>query len=300
MNRDFQIGEMNVAVEETISALTYKFIPRESAARLGFPFVLLLPLVVFPAGLLGLVVYASTRTENRPLWEEILAGVFAAQMLVWLLLGIVESTVMLRWTMFRSNTTLLRFTQTQVWHSGDRVCGLEQVRGLRLFVYPAIEAESNRFEACLSLVIGDADSTHGLFGGFEQEQLRTLAEDIQQSLTRFRANQGIMAVFEALSVIETTADKASELMHTRPPASGFRLFATAGLLLLWNRWVGSLWCIAMFAGLFATGHLVLATKLPKTILFGHALVGFVHAAMLLGIWAQPDRNTTVESSEESH
>jgi|GEM_PF-4947179 len=296
---DFPIGEMTVAVEESSDVLTYKFTPRGSTARLGFPFALLLPLVVFPAGLLGLVFYASSRVENRPRWEEVLTGVFAAQMLVWLLVGMVESTVMLRWTVFRSHTTLLRFTATQVWHGGNRVCAPEQLRGLRLFVYPTLEKESNKLEACLSLVIGDAGDTHGLFGGLEQEQLRTLAEDIQRRLTTFRFNQGILAALEALSVVETTADKASELMHTRPPTGGFRLFATASLLLLQNRWVGSLWCIAMFAGLFATGHLILAAKLPKTFLFGHALVGFLHLAMLLGIWGQPNRSTTGENSEET-
>ncbi len=292
------LDNLDVTVAETADALAYTFAPRGSAYRPRFPFFLLFLFVGFPLALLALVAYAYFTVANRPEWEQILTGLFAAQLLVWLVVGTVESCQMIRWSI-RGITTGLRFTQTEVRHGADRVCELAEVRGLRLFVYPATretpDKPAHESEACLSLVIGEDGGTHGLLGGFETQQLRALAEDIHRRLAAFRSNQGMMAALDALSVVETTEDEAGKLMHTRPPQGGLRLFANFGFLMLMNRWVGTPWCLAMLAGLFASGRLVAAGGFNGVFLLGHGLVGFMHFALLVGLWTPQKSSATSET-----
>jgi hypothetical protein len=288
----FAIEGLDVAVEESAAALSYRFTPRGPAYRPGCPVILLLPFVAFPVALLGLVAYAHDTTPNRPEWEQLLTGVFVAQLVAWLVVGLVESAMMLRWSL-RGIGTDLRFTHTGVRHGADRVCELEEIRGLRLFVYPTTSAELNKLvsgnEACLSLLIGEDGGTHGLLGGFTEPALRSLADDIHRRLTAFRFEQGIMSALEPLSVVETTEDEAGNLMHTRPVRGSFRMLAGFSFRMLMNRWIGTVWCLAMFAGLFASGRLV-AAGLPNAFLVGHGLVGLIHFWLLMGIWGKYDRD----------
>ncbi len=208
--------------------------------------------------------------------------------------------------------TTLTFTAAGLRHGDRDVCELAAVRGLRLFVYPVAiqyladvplprtdsppatnrpllppefapippgERPPDRTEAALSLVIGDEGRTHGLFGGFDPAALRTLADDIHRRLTAFRYNCGLTTPPDALGVVETTAEAVEELMHTLPP-TGVRGRFVVGLLVLTNRWVGVLWCAAMFAGLVASGRLIVAAGLNPALLAWHGLLGFIHLALL--------------------
>jgi hypothetical protein len=297
----FRIEGMDVSVEESTDTLTYTFKPKDPASQPSVPFGLVVPLMIFPLGLLGLVGYAYSKTANRPEWEEILTGVFVVQMLVWFVVGAVESILMFRWTLH--SRTVVRFTHTHVWHTGDRVCEFEEVRGLRLFTYPATAERFDpegpgKLEACLSLVIGEDGSTHGLFGGFDELQLRKLADDMHRRLAKFRFDQGIVAALEAISVVETTQDEAVKLMHTRPARGAFRMFASGAFSLLLSRVFGTMWCLAMFAGLYASGRLVAAAGFSGAFLLGHSLVGFVHFALLMAIWGQSSRQTPPQKQAE--
>ena len=280
----FTVGEMDVAVDEAADALSYTFRPRGPAYRPGFPLALLVPFVALPLGMLALVGYSHTKAANRPEWEEVLTAVFAAQMTAWLVLGAFESATMLAWSL-RGIATELRFSPAGVRYGAGRVCDLEEVRGLRLFTYlPTRGERGGQSEECLSLVVGEDGDTHGLLGGFTEGELRALAEDIHRRLSAFRFGQGILAPLEPLSVVETTEDEAERLMHTRPARGGFRLLAGFGLL-VGHRWIGAAWCLAMFAGLFASGRLVAAAGFPDAFLLGHAFAGFLHVALLVGLWA---------------
>jgi hypothetical protein len=292
----FTIGAMGVTVEESTDALTYTFLPHGAAYRPRIPLVLIVLFVGFPLALLGVTAYAYSKTANRPEWELALTALFAAQMLVWLVVGTVESVLMVRWSL-QGIRTELHFAHAGVRHGADPVCPLEEVRGLRLFTYPAMRGEElGKPEACLSLVVGEDDGTHGLLGGFEEHDLRTLADDIHRRLSALRSNQGMMTPLEPLSVVATTGDEAGQLMHTRP-ARGARLFAVFSFVMLFNRWVGTAWCLAMLAGLFASGRLAAAAGLNAAFLLGHGLVGFTHFALLVGLWTPQNPTPTEEKTE---
>ena len=117
--------------------LTYTFAPRLAGSQRGFPFILVFVLVVFPLALLALVAYAYSKVANRPEWEDFLVGVLSAQLLVWLVTGTNQCYWLIR-SSYRPFGVVLKFTRAHVWH-GIRVCDLEQVRGLRLFVYSPVE-----------------------------------------------------------------------------------------------------------------------------------------------------------------
>lgn len=297
----FIVEKLGVTVEQSTDALTYTFQPKGPAFRPGlsfFPGLLVLFFVGIPLVLLGLVGYAYSKTMNRPQWEEVLTGVFVAQLFVWLVVGIGETVTTLRWSL-RGMTTVLRFTRTEVRHGGNRVCELEDIRALRLITFPATD-EAGKVESCLSLVIGEDGGTHGLLGGFEQHQLRILAEDVQRRLARFRFDQGIVSSLESLSVVEAATDEeAAKLMHTRPAQGGFRMFAGGAFSLLFNRFFGSLWCLAMFAGLVASARLVLAAGLHPAFLIGHIPIGLMHLALLLAIWNTSARPAVPQNHEET-
>jgi hypothetical protein len=192
---------------------------------------------------------------------------------------------MLRWSL-RGLRTELRFAPAGVRHGADPVCSLEEVRGLRLFICaPESTQLDGSDEACLSLVVGEDGDTHGLFGGFPADELRKLADDMHRRLTAFQHERGTMSPLDPLSVVETTEDEAAKLMHTRPPRGGFRLFTSLGFRLLLNRWAATAWCLAMLAGLYASGRLAGAAGLNGLFLLGHGLVGFMHVALLVALWS---------------
>jgi hypothetical protein len=291
----FTVEVTDVSVEETADALTYRFAPRDYKPQKGFSLVLLVVFVLYPLGLLALTVYARSKVANRPEWEDALTGVFLAQLLVWLVTGTIEYLRALRGS-YRPFGIILKFTRTHLWHGVDRVCELEQVRGLRLFVYTATapppldprtetpnspaERPSPKPEACLSLVIGEEGDTHGLFGGFDPQPLRALAEHIHRRLAAFRLDQGIMAPLDALSVIETTEDDAMKQMHTRPSRrfSGLR---SGMMLVVQNRWAGIVWCATMLAGVFASGRMIGAAGISAAFLLPHSLLGLIHFYLLM-------------------
>jgi hypothetical protein len=281
----FTLAGLDVTVEESPDALTYTFNPHNPAPRLRVPPFLVLFMVVLPLGVLGLVVYALVVSEgNRPAWELTLTGLFIAQLVAWLGTG---GAAILRMFLrsWRPRDTTLIFTRTHLSHGGNRVCELARVRGLRLFIYPTGEQDNSR--SCLSLVIGEENATRGLFGGFEPQSLRTLAEDIQRRLAAFRFNQGQMTELDPLSVIETTEEEAANLMDTLPTQGALRGFTTgAARVLLDNPGVGLAWCLAMFAGLFASGRLVLGVGLSPGLLAGHLGLGFLHAMMFSATFSE--------------
>jgi hypothetical protein len=295
----FTLDGMRVSVEETPDALTYTFAPQRrhpmAPSPVGFVFVL----VLVPLGYLALVVYAHSKIANRPEWEDFLTGVFAGQMLAWLVTGAAQCYQILRQS-YRPYGIILQFTRTYLHHAGRRVCELEEVRGLRLFVYtapvrprvgePAPSEEPPKTEACLSLVIGEEvpsakpdgfGGTHGLFGAFDAAPLRELAEHIHRRLAAFRPNQGIMAPLDALSVVETTESDAYDWMHTLPAKGTYGGFSFAALLLLQNRWLGIGWSVAMFAGLYATMRVIAAAGLGQPFILPHCLLGVVHFFLLV-------------------
>jgi hypothetical protein len=306
---------MNVSVEETDDALAYTFRPRDRVKRPGLPLSFLFVLVVYPLALLVLVVYARSKVANRPEWEDFLTGVFLGQLLAWLVVGTVQLSRMLSWW-YRPFGTVLKFTRTHLWHGDTRVCELEQVRGLRTFVYetkpvvlladsplprtgepnpnaqplppefapiPPEERPPPTRESHLSLVISEEGDTHGLFGAFDEVVLRGLAEHIHRRLSAFRLNQGIMEPFAALDVTETTEDEAAKLMHTRPAPESFASWGTAGMRLIFdNRWAGIVWCATIFAGVFASGRMIGAAGFSASYLLGHGLLAFVHFALFMG------------------
>jgi hypothetical protein len=296
----FTLDEMRVSVEETFDTLTYAFVPQRRHPMVPSPVGCVFVLVLAPLGYLALVVYAHSKVANRPEWEDFLTGVFAGQMLAWLVTGAAQCYQILRWS-YRPYGTVLQFTRTHLHHAGRRVCELEQVRGLRLFVYTAparplaptsvpSEEPSLKTEACLSLVIGEEvpsakpegfGDTHGLFGAFDAAPLRELAEHIHRRLKAFRLNQGEMAPLDALSVIETTEDDAANQMHTRPAKGSYGGFSFAALLLLQNRWLGIAWCVTMFAGLYATMRVIAAAGLGQPFILPHCLLGLITFFMLM-------------------
>jgi hypothetical protein len=287
----FPFDGMRVSVEETPDALTYTFAPRERRPPAVSPVSFVLVLVLFPLWYLALIVYAHSKVANRPEWEDFLTGVFAAQLLVWLVTGTAQCYQILRQS-YRPYGIILQFTRTHLRHAGRRVCELEQVRGLRLFVYPASGKEQGTSEACLSLVIGEEGGTHGLFGGFDPQPLRALAEHIHRRLAAFRLNQGIMAPIDALSVIETTEDDATNQMHTRPATGSFGGFGLGAMLILQNRWLGIAWCLTTLAGLFASARMIAAAGLGVPFLLGHGLLGlftFFLLAYHLGLLDKPEK-----------
>ncbi len=309
------LDELDVTVAETADALTYTFTPRNPGPRPGFPLVLAALFVGLPLGILGLVGYALAITgANRPVWELALTGVFAVQLVGWLVLG--TSTIlglMFRTWLRHGRSSTLVFTGTHVLHADVRVGELATVRGLRLFVYPVViryladsplprtesppdarlppippdlapippgERPPDTSEAGLSLVVGDEGGTHGLFGGFDPPVLRALADHIHHRLTAFRSNQGMMSPLDPLAVVETSSEEVERRMNTRPTRR-IGGFAAGSGLVLQNRWAGTAWCVAMLAGLFASGRLIGAAGLGAGALVGHFVLGFLHFGLLL-------------------
>ncbi len=271
----FTLYPVEVTVTETGDALTYTFRAPELADRPGIPFGLIILLVVYPFGLLVLTGYVYSQAANRPLWEEILVGVFAVQLLVWFVGGTAQWLRMARW--WRGiGAAVLKFTRTHLRHGGTRVCELEWVRGLRLFVFPASEPEKT--EAALSLVLGPDGDTHGLFSGFDPVALRAFADHLHRRLTEFRYNQGVLAPLEPLSIVETTAEDAGKLMHTRPARGGLTLAVLPMILL--NRWSGIVWCVVMLAGTFALGRVILGAGLNVAFVGVLGPLGLMHLALL--------------------
>jgi hypothetical protein len=310
---------LHITVTQTADALTYTFTPQTS--RPSWPPVPVFFVVVFigfPLAILGLVVYALIVTDaNRPSWELALTGSFVLQLVGWIVVGgwATLKVSLINFRSWFSASIVLAFTGAGVRHGGARVCELADVRGLRLFTYtekiryladtalprdvppdpnllpipPELapmapgERPPEKIEACLSLVIGEEGETHGLFGGFDVPALRALAEDVYRRLAAFRTDQGLLSALDPLSVIETTAEDAPKLSHTRPPAGrAFGSLAVGAVHVLENRWAGLAWCLAMFAGLYGSARLVLAAGLSGALLAGHIVLGFVHFALLLG------------------
>lgn len=325
MNEDvetFMLDGVRVSVEETHDALTYTFAPQRrnptAPSLVSFVFVL----VLAPLGYLALVVYARSRVEDRPEWEDFLTGVFMGQMLAWLVTGAARCYQILRRS-YHPYGIVLQFTRTHLYHAGHHVCELEEARGLRLFVYTTTtrlladiplprtaappnpnapplppefqpippEERPSKTEACLSLVIGADGGTHGLFGGFDVQPLRELAEHIHRRLAAFRRNQGEEAKLDALSVIETTEEDAANQSHTRPATGSYDGFSFAALLLLQNRWLGIAWSATMLAGLYATVRLIPASGLARPFIIPHCLLGLVHFFLLVVHINGPERPT---------
>src|SRR5678815_4055028 len=92
----FTLDGMRVSVEETHDALTYRFVPRRRNPTAISPVSFVFVLVLIPLGYLALVVYAYSKLANRPEWEDFLTGVFAGQMLVWLVTGAAQCYQILR------------------------------------------------------------------------------------------------------------------------------------------------------------------------------------------------------------
>jgi hypothetical protein len=279
---------MNAAVEESADALTYTFTPTERLPHYGVPLGIVVIFAGLPLGLLGLVVYALVVTNaNRPEWELALTVTFILQTLTWI--AVIGSTFLgafyHSWFRF---PTVMRFTHTHLWYASKRVCEVEEVRGLRLFTYPASDA--TKIEGCLSLVIGEEvpsakpegfGGTHGMFNGFDPQDLRALAEDIHRRLTAFLHNQGMTARIEPLSVIETTEDDANAKIHTRPVARSLGgLISGMSVSILHNPWVGSVWCLLLLAGLYASAQLILAV-FHFAFLIGHVVLAFMTFALLM-------------------
>jgi hypothetical protein len=313
------IEGLDITVTETADALTYTFTPRTSRSSWStVPVFLVVFFIGFPLAVLGLVVHALVVTNaNRPDWELALTGSFVLQLAGWLVVGgwaTVEVSLLSlrRW---RTTSVVLAFTDTGVRHGADRVCELADLRGLRLFTYaekiryladvplprdvppdtrlPPIPPElaplapgerpPEKIEASLSLVIGAEGGTHGLFGGFDVPALRALADDIQHRLAAFRSKQRLTSALDPLSVIETSEEDARKLSHTRPPSGSFRSLALGAVHAFENRWAGLTWCLAMLAGVYGSGRLVLGAGLPVGLLAGHVVLGFGHFALLLGV-----------------
>jgi hypothetical protein len=301
----FAVDSLDVTVEETADALSYKFVPREPAWRPGFPVGLALLFVGLPLAVAGLSVYAIM-AANRPVWEEALTGLLVAQLCLWALLGTggLFTNALSRW-LYHDRGSVLTFTPTHMRHGsyGDRrpVCVLGDVRGVRLFIFPEAprqtaaspkdappaEERPGRLGAGLSLVVGEAGHAHGLIFGFEPVAARALAEHLHRRLSAFRHNQGLADALAPVEVIETTEDDAADRWHTVPQTDAARVFGGfvgERLNVLANRWVGSAWCLAMLAGLFASGRLLVALGLPRGLLFGHVLLGVMHLALLGALW----------------
>ena len=303
----FTFEGVSASVEETADALTYHFVqqkPPPGISPVGFIFVL----VLYPLALLAFVVYAHSKVANRPEWEDVLVGVFCAQLLVWLVTGTSQCYWLIR-SSYRPSGTVLKFTRAHVWHGSRRVCELEQVRGLRLFVYSRVnlvptespaQADATaappakravlETEACLSLVIGEEGHTHGLFGGCEADTLRAVAESIHRRLAAFRSNQGMMTTLDALSVIETTETDAVKLMHTRPTPDSLATYGLAGARFVFtNRWGGIAWSVAMFAGLFASVQMIGAAGFSAPFILPYGLLAFIHFFLLVYHLGLPDK-----------
>src|SRR5205814_6802910 len=116
-------------------------------------------------------------------------------------------------------------------------------------------SEPPQREAGLSVLVGEERRTYGLLGGFDPEELGKLADDLHRRLTAFRHEQGLVEPLDPVSVVETTSGEVEDAMNTLPPTGALRRFAGAGFLLLRNRWTGTVWCLAMLAGLVASGSL---------------------------------------------
>ncbi|MCI0704209.1 MAG: hypothetical protein L0241_24390 [Planctomycetia bacterium] len=277
----FSLAGLDVTVEESPNSLTYTFNPHNPVPRLRVPPFLVLFMVVLPLGVLGVVTSALIISDaNRPAWELVLTGLFIAQLVAWLSSGGAAILRML-FRSWRAHRTTLIFTRAHLSHGGNRVCELAHVRGLRLFICLETDEQPGKSRAGLSLVIGDERATRGLFGGFEPQALRTLAEDIQRRLTAFRFNQGLMSPLESLSEVETTEGDAANLMDTFPTRGTLPGFTSgAARLILDNPWAGIAWCLVIFAGLFASGRLMLGVGLSPALLTGHLFLGFIHLAML--------------------
>lgn len=275
----FTADGMRVSVEESADALAYTFLPRENLARPPAPVGFFVVMVLYPLGLLALVAYARSRVGNRPEWEDVLLGALAAQLLVWLVTGAVQF-----YHIFLASAhpfgTVLKFTRNGVWHGRPRVCDLEQVRGLRLFVYPDPDRPGER-NAGLSLVIDPEGQTLGLLGAFSELSLHELAEHIHQHLSQFRSDQGLMAALDALSVTEVATDKdAADLMDTRPSTSGTAI-PLDPLLILNVRWAGLLWCTTMLAGLFASVRVLFAADFRTVFILPFCPLALFHFFLLV-------------------
>src|SRR5688572_17030981 len=91
----FTCEGMSVSVEETADTLTYTFAPQHRHPRVS-PVSFVFVLVLCPLGYLALVIYAHSKVANRPEWEDFLTGVFAGQLLAWLVTGAVQCYQILR------------------------------------------------------------------------------------------------------------------------------------------------------------------------------------------------------------
>jgi hypothetical protein len=304
---------VDVTVTETPGALTFTIVSNRAPRRPNGCLALVLVAVGVPLGLLALVVYALVRTEaNRPEWELALTGLFVVQLVWWL--GTTGGGAIRFGLGLGFRPLTLRFTAAHVYHGGDWVCELAEVRGLRLFTYreqvqylsdlplprdtspvpdkPPIPPElapmppdarpPEKTEAGLSLVIGDEGQTHGLLSGFDPAAVRAFADALQLRLAAFRFNQGILAPLDPVAQVETTSQEVWNVMNTRPPVRRIRLFsAAATIAILGNPWLCLLWCAAMLAGLYGSGRLILAAGLRPTFLIGHLLLGAIHVLLLL-------------------
>jgi hypothetical protein len=307
---------LEVTVAETTDALTFALVPKRVGPRPPGALVVVLVAFGMPLGMVALVVYAVVITgANRPDWELALAGVVVFQLLAWLVTGGAGALRVALGLGLRHGATL-SFTATHVYHAGARVCELTEVRGLRLFTYPVkiqylsdislprdtppvpnkppippelapIPSDARppeKTEAALSLVIGEEGLTHGLLGGFDPTAVRAFADALQRRLASFRFNQGILAPLDQVGPVETTEQEVGELMNTRPHAGRVRAFTFAAFLaILNNPLLCILWCVAMLAGLYGSGRIVLAAGLPRGLLVGHGLFGLIHGLMLLAL-----------------
>ncbi|MCS6864684.1 MAG: hypothetical protein RMJ56_17790 [Gemmataceae bacterium] len=289
----FTVQQMSVTVTASPEALTYTFTPPAAGPRPRLSLLTLGVFVVVPLCLLAGVISAGVvNPVAEPRWSLLLSGTCLVQALIWLTVGAIIVVEIVR---LGQANVVLRFTPTAVWHQHHRVCRLSELRGLRLWHYHATTGpRAGQREAYLSLLIGDTEQTHGLFGRFDEPQLLYLADDMHRRLTAFGFHQGLMPALEPLSIVACTEAEAVQQMNTRPPHSISRSYAQRCLNLVGQPVTGTLWCLLMFAGLFASGQRMMDAELSHGWLLAHVVSGFLHVILLLGIWSSKRSATTTQ------
>lgn len=285
----FTVDGMAVTVVESPGELRYAFaIPDGQSAGHGFE----ARFGWFNLVLVGVGAWLASALlaggAGRPDWAVALAWLFVAQTIGMAALGML---VLTRRTLRRARAggkpMELVFTRDGFEHrvSGESdgpVCRLAEVRGFRVFLFGGEQRQGN-----LSVVVGDAGLTHGIFGASAGEEMVRLARHLHDRLTAFRDRCGLARSLDPVEVIETGEEDAAERSHTLRTRRTRSLLA--GLVrrgwwaLLEHPAACAVWCVGIFAGAVGSARILAGAGMPM-VLAGAAFVVVVHGFLLLAAW----------------
>jgi len=284
----FTANGFEVTVTETPGALRYTFaIPGGQSAGQWLATHFWWVNVVL-AGVGIAVAYALvTHGAGKPAWVIVLSWLFVAQTLGMAGLGVlVLARQWLLSVLWRAKRMEMVFTREAFLHrtggeADGPVCPLAEVRGFRVF----LSGGEERLGA-LSVVVGDARQTHGIFGGSVGEDMVTLARHLDGRLTAFRSRRGLTGRLDPVDVVEASEEEAAAGSHTLPARPGGllgRLFWRGWWVLAVHPMACSVWFFGICAGAVGSAVVLAAAGMPAG-LAAAAFVVLFHGVLVVAAW----------------